>query len=46
MRRCTIASSDSPAATPTLPERRFLPMVEFRFARFRSGLTLTETLGR
>ncbi len=23
-----------------------LPVVEFRFARFRSGLTLTETLGR
>ncbi len=23
-----------------------VPVVEFRFARFRSGLTLTETLGR
>jgi len=36
----------SPVATHTPPEGRIVPVVEFRFARFRSGLTLTETLGR
>jgi hypothetical protein len=45
-RPCRIVSSDSPVATHTPPEGRIVPVVEFRFARFRSGLTLTETLGR